>query len=403
MEDTKRIFQGFEPVNMDEFVGQVAAAGPDTPLRKFIRDRVPFSAIIWGPPGCGKTTFARLVAAQLGEELEYVTAVSAGVPELRQIVARHAGRPFLLVVDEVHRFNRVQQDFLLPMLENRLMTFVGLTTESPYAAMSPALRSRIFMLRFGPLTTAEIARVLAQGCKRSGIEIAGTVLNRISAFSSGDARVAINALVWLYQSGSLVDGADLNELLKEVPVAKNFEQEHYDLASAFIKSMRGSDPDAALYYMARMIEAGDDPLFVARRMIIFAAEDIGLANPFAVVMATAAYDAVHAVGLPEAMLNLTEAVIYLAGSRKNNSILGAMRRARDVAQQTKNIDTPIQLKNSRTGQALYRYPHNFPGNWVDQEYFPEEVHDRAIYLPTGAGYEHVIVGYLKSLHTKKPE
>jgi putative ATPase len=403
MEDTQRIFQGFEPSSLDEFVGQTSVAGSGTPLRKFIGDHVPFSAIIWGPPGCGKTTFARLLAAQLSEELEYVSAVSAGVPELRQIVARHAGHPFLLVVDEVHRFNRVQQDFLLPMLENRLMTFVGLTTESPYAALSPALRSRIFMLRFAPLTTPEIAHILAQGCEKAGIQVGGTVLNRIAAFSSGDARVAINALVWLYQSGSLVEGVDLTELLKEVPVAKNFEQEHYDLASAFIKSMRGSDPDAALYYMARMIDAGDDPLFVARRMIIFAAEDVGLANPFAVVMAMAAYDAVHAVGLPEAMLNLTEAVIYLAGSRKNNSVLGAMRRARDLAQQTKNVDTPIQLKNSRAGQALYKYPHNFPGNWVAQEYFPDEVHDRAIYLPAGAGYERVIMGYLKSLRTKKPE
>lgn len=403
MEDTQRIFQGFEPSSLDEFVGQTSVAGSGTPLRKFIGDHVPFSAIIWGPPGCGKTTFARLLAAQLSEELEYVSAVSAGVPELRQIVARHAGHPFLLVVDEVHRFNRVQQDFLLPMLENRLMTFVGLTTESPYAALSPALRSRIFMLRFGPLTTREITRILTQGCERAGIQVSEAVLNRVAAFSSGDARVAINALVWLYQSGSLVEGVDLTELLKEVPVAKNFEQEHYDLASAFIKSMRGSDPDAALYYMARMIDAGDDPLFVARRMIIFAAEDVGLANPFAVVMAMAAYDAVHAVGLPEAMLNLTEAVIYLAGSRKNNSVLGAMRRARDLAQQTKNVDTPIQLKNSRAGQALYKYPHNFPGNWVAQEYFPDEVHDRAIYLPAGAGYERVIMGYLKSLRTKKPE
>lgn len=397
------MFQGFEPSNLDDFVGQVAVAGPGTPLRKFVSDHVRFSAIIWGPPGCGKTTFARLLAVQLGEEMEYVTAVSAGVPELRQIVARHAEHPFLLVVDEVHRFNRVQQDFLLPMLENRLMTFIGLTTESPYAALSPALRSRIFMLRFGPLNTAEITRILTQGCERSGMQVSGTVLNRVAAFSSGDARVAINALIWLYQSGSLVEGANLNELLKEVPVAKNFEQEHYDLASAFIKSMRGSDPDAALYYMARMIEAGDDPLFVARRMIIFAAEDVGLANPFAIVVAMAAHDAVQAVGLPEAMLNLTEAVIYLAGSRKNNSVLGAMRRAKDLAQQTKNVDTPVQLKNSRTGQALYRYPHNFPGNWVDQEYFPDDVHDRAVYLPTGAGYEHVIIGYLKSLRAKKPE
>src|SRR5664280_2577533 len=163
MEDTQRIFQGFEPSSLDEFVGQTSVAGSGTPLRKFIGDHMPFSAIIWGPPGCGKTTFARLLAAQLSKELEYVSAVSAGVPELRQIVARHAGHPFLLVVDEVHRFNRVQQDFLLPMLENRLMTFVGLTTESPYAALSPALRSRIFMLRFAPLTTADITRVLTQG------------------------------------------------------------------------------------------------------------------------------------------------------------------------------------------------------------------------------------------------
>jgi putative ATPase len=403
MEDTQRIFKAFEPDSLAEFAGQTAVVGAASPLRKFVTDHVPFSAIVWGPPGCGKTTFARLVALELREEMEYVTAVSAGVPELRQIVTRHAGRPFLLVVDEVHRFNRVQQDFLLPMLENRLMTFVGLTTESPYAALSPALRSRIFMLRFAPLTTAEIVSVLVRGCEKAGIQVSGTVLNRVAAFSSGDARVAINALVWLYQSGSLTEGADVGELLKEVPVAKNFEQEHYDLASAFIKSMRGSDPDAALYYLARMIEAGDDPLFVARRMIIFAAEDVGLANPFAVVMATAAYDAVHAVGLPEAMLNLTEAAIYLATSRKNNTVLTAMRRARDLAQQTRNVDTPIQLKNSRTGQALYKYPHNFPGNWVAQEYFPDGVQDRAIYLPTGAGYEKVIVGYLKSLHTRKPE
>lgn len=403
MDEMQRIFESFEPSSLADFVGQEGVVGPGSPLRKFVAGHVPFSAIVWGPPGCGKTTFARLTARELGEEMEYVTAVSAGVPELRQVVARHAGRPFLLVVDEVHRFNRVQQDFLLPMLENRLMTFMGLTTESPYAALSPALRSRIFMLRFGPLTTAEITRILEQGSEKAGIGVSKPILARIAAFSSGDARVAINALVWLQQSGSLVEGADLNELLKEVPVAKNFEQEHYDLASAFIKSMRGSDPDAALYYMARMIDAGDDPLFVARRMIIFAAEDIGLANPFAVVMATAAYDAVHAVGLPEAMLNLTEAAIYLAASTKNNTVLTALRRARDVAQQTKNVDTPLQLKNTRTGQALYKYPHNYPGNWVAQEYFPEGVHDRAIYLPTGAGYERVIVAYLKSLRAKKTE
>lgn len=403
MEDTQRIFKAFEPDSLAEFAGQTAVVGTASPLRRFVTDHVPFSATIWGPPGCGKTTFARLVALELGEEMEYVTAVSAGVPELRQIVTRHSGRPFLLVVDEVHRFNRVQQDFLLPMLENRLMTFIGLTTESPYAALSPALRSRIFMLRFSPLTTADIVGILARGCEKAGIQIAGNVLSRVAAFSSGDARVAINALVWLYQSGRLAEGADVGELLKEVPVAKNFEQEHYDLASAFIKSMRGSDPDAAVYYLARMIEAGDDPLFVARRMIIFAAEDVGLANPFAVVMAIAAYDAVHAVGLPEAMLNLTEAAIYLAASRKNNTVLTAMRRGRDLAQQTKNVDTPIQLKNSRTGQALYKYPHNFPSNWVAQEYFPDEVQDRAIYLPTGAGYEKVIVEYLRSLHTKKSD
>lgn len=403
MDDTQKIFAAFEPGNLDQFVGQPGVLGTGKPLRRFIEDRVPFSAIIWGPPGCGKTTFARLVSVQLGQEMEYVTAVSAGVPELRQIVARHARRPFVLVVDEVHRFNRVQQDFLLPMLENHLMTFLGLTTESPYASLSPALRSRIFMLRFAPLTASEVVRVLRQGCERAGLQIDESVLVRIAAFSSGDARVAINALVWLHQSGSLVPGADLTELLKEVPVAKNFAQEHYDLASAFIKSMRGSDPDAALYYMARMIDAGDDPLFVARRMVIFAAEDIGLANPFAVVMATAAYEAVQAVGLPEAMLNLTESVIYLAGSRKNNSVLGAMRRAHDLAQATKNVDTPPQLKNTHSGQALYKYPHNFPGNWVAQEYFPEEVHDHAVYLPTGAGYERVIMGYLKSLHTRKPE
>lgn len=403
MSDTQRMFAAFEPSDLDQFVGQAGVLGAGQPLRRFIDDRVPFNAILWGPPGCGKTTFARLLSVRLGQELEYVTAVSAGVPELRQVVTRHAGRPFVLVVDEVHRFNRVQQDFLLPMLENRLMTFVGLTTESPYAVLSPALRSRIFMLRFAPLTAADVTRILQQGCARAEMHVSDTVLSRIALFSSGDARVAINALVWLFQSGSLVDGADLNALLKEVPVAKNFEQEHYDLASAYIKSLRGSDPDAALYYMARMMEAGDDPLFIARRMVILAAEDIGLANPFAVVMATAAYDAVRAVGMPEAALNLAEATIYLAGCRKNNSVLGALRRARELAEQTKNADTPVQLKNSRTGQALYKYPHNYPGNWVAQEYFPDDVRDRAIYMPTGAGYERVIMGYLKALHTKKPE
>lgn len=403
MNDTQRMFAAFEPADLDQFVGQAGVLGAGQPLRRFIEDSVPFNAIIWGPPGCGKTTFARLLSARLGQELEYVTAVSAGVPELRQVIARHTGHPFVLVVDEVHRFNRVQQDFLLPMLENRLMTFVGLTTESPYAVLSPALRSRIFMLRFAPLTTSDVGRILSQGCERADMHVNEAVLSRIAAFSSGDARIAVNALIWLYQAGSLVEGADLNALLKEVPVAKNFEQEHYDLASAFIKSMRGSDPDAALYYMARMIDVGDDPLFIARRMIILASEDIGLANPFALVMATAAYDAVRAVGMPEAALNLAEAVIFLSGCRKNNSVLGATRRARELAEQTKNIDTPIQLKNSRTGQALYKYPHNYPTNWVAQEYFPDEVHDRALYLPTGSGYERVIVGYLKSIRAKRPD
>ncbi len=403
MNDTQKMFSAFEPDDLDQFVGQAGVLGAGQPLRRFIEDKVSFNAIIWGPPGSGKTTFARLLSTRLGQELEYVTAVSAGVPELRQIIARHAGHPFVLVVDEVHRFNRVQQDFLLPMLENRLMTFVGLTTESPYAVLSPALRSRIFMLRFAPLTTSDVTRILQQGCSRADMHVNDTILSRIALFSSGDARVAINALIWLYQAGSLVEGADLNALLKEVPVAKNFEQEHYDLASAFIKSMRGSDPDAALYYMARMVEAGDDPLFIGRRMIILASEDIGLANPFALVMATSAYDAVRAVGMPEAALNLAEAVIYLSGCRKSNSVLGASRRARELAEQTRNVDTPIQLKNTRTGQALYKYPHNYPGNWIGQEYFPDEVRDRAIFLPTGIGYERVIMGYLRSIHSKKPE
>jgi putative ATPase len=403
MEDMQRILQAFEPANLDEFVGQAGVAGAGRPLRTFISGRVPFSAIIWGPPGCGKTTFARLTSAQMEQEMEYVTAVSAGVPELRQIVARHGGRPFVLVVDEVHRFNRVQQDFLLPMLENHLMTFIGLTTENPYAALSPALRSRIFLFKFVALQTAEIVRIMRLGCDKAGLGVEDAVISKVAAFSSGDARIAIHALVWLYQAGSLTEGANLTELLKEVPVAKNFEQEHYDLASAFIKSMRGSDPDAAMYYLARMIDAGDDPVFVARRMIIFAAEDVGLANPLAMVVAVAAYDAVQAVGLPEAMLNLAEAAIYLAGSQKNNSVLGALRRAREIAVQTRNEDTPAHLKNTRTGQALYKYPHAFPGAWIPQEYFPTGVRDRVVYLPNGTGYERVIQSYLKGLRNHKKE
>lgn len=398
MSEVNNFFDYFEPQDLNEFVGQEHLLKKNQSIQNFILNKIPFNFILNGPPGCGKTSFSKLLAKLYGAESEYITAVSAGVSDMKKIVSKHEGEFFFLIVDEVHRFTKVQQDFLLPLLENHKMCFIGLTTENPYAALTPAIRSRCFSFRFFKLYPNEIERILEQGLKKIGKPYNHEIVKKISEMSSGDARVAINAMIWILQS-NLQDSADeseIEEIIKDIPVSKDQTQEHYELASAFIKSIRGSDPNAALYYMSKMLELGDDPLFITRRMMILASEDIGLANPNALSIAVAAHQAYVAVG-PEANLCLAEAVIYLSCCEKNNSVYIALDNSQKLVKETLNADSPLHLKNTEKGSQLYKYPHNFPGGWVKQQYMPNGLEGSKIYEPKNIGYEKVLSNYINSL------
>lgn len=404
MEEQRDFFNYFEPQNLDEFVGQAQLLKKNASIKNFILNKTPFNFILNGPPGCGKTSFAKLLAKLYGAESEYITAVSAGVPEMKKLVAKYEGKFFFLIVDEVHRFTKVQQDFLLPLLENRKMCFIGLTTENPYAALTPAIRSRCFSFRFFKLEPYEIEKILLQGLNKAGEPYNLPIVKKIAEVASGDARIAINALIWILEAGlqDTTDTKAIEEIIRDVPVSKDQSQEHYELASAFIKSIRGSDPNAALYYMAKMLELGDDPLFITRRMMILASEDIGLANPNALGIAVAAHQAYIAIG-PEANLCLAEAVIYLACCEKNNSVNMALEASKKLAGETLNADSPLHLKNSEKGQQLYKYPHNFPGGWVQQQYLPNGLENNQLYVAKDIGYEKVLSNYINGLKARAKE
>jgi len=410
------------PRNMAEFVGQEHIVGPGTVLRAAIEGGELFSMIFFGPPGCGKTTLGRLIAAETGARLVQLSAVNSGTADVRAAIqgAREAralsAARTILFIDEIHRFNKAQQDALLPAIEDAVVTLIGATTENPYFEVISALISRCQLYRFEPLPPELVERVVqtalgdaGRGLGDKGVTLAEGGLSFLAGISRGDARVALNALETAWRSraaaarpatgGSAAGGPgagttpvalsvdDLRDAAQKSPVSYDREDSHYDTISAFIKSMRGSDPDAAVYYMASMLAGGEDPKFIARRMIVFASEDVGNADPQALQVAVAASRAVEFVGLPECRINLSQAAAYLALAAKSNAAYKAVDAALDDVRREGNQPPPPHLRDAsyRGAKALghgvgYQYPHGH-GGWVEQQYLPDKLSGRRYYVP----------------------
>ncbi|HEV8180678.1 MAG TPA: replication-associated recombination protein A, partial [Gaiellaceae bacterium] len=401
--DVAPLAQRLRPASLGEFVGQEHVLGDGSALRRAIEEDRVHSSILYGPPGSGKTTLARIVAASTGAGFEELSAVSATVKDVREVLARArerlgtTGRRTILFLDEIHRFNKAQQDALLPGVESGLVTLIGATTENPYYEVNSALISRTQVYELEPLTEEELAEIVRRGAAELDVELWDELVALLARRSGGDARSALNILELAAETakaeGSPVTEAHVEDAARTPPLVYDKAGDaHYDFTSAFIKSMRGSDPDAAVYYLAAMLEGGEDARFLARRMIVLASEDIGNADPRALLVAVAAAQAVEHVGLPEARLNLAQAAIYLALAPKSNASYLALNRATADVRERGAVRPPKALRDgSWYGRRLghgegYVYPHDDPeGSQASN--LPEELEGRRYYEPSGSGEE----------------
>ncbi len=389
------------PRTIDDVVGQDALVGPGRPLRRLVEQDRLSSAIFWGPPGTGKTTLALAVAGTTARAFEQLSAVTAGVKDVREVIERarqrlgEHGRGTILFLDEIHRFSKSQQDALLPAVENGTLTLIGATTENPFFEVNPPLRSRSTLFRLEPLDRAAIVTLIERGLQAEGATASPDAIALLADRAAGDGRQVLTALeVACALAGRSPLTLDHVEAALGTSALRYGRDDHYDVVSAFIKSMRGSDPQAAVHYLARMLEAGEDARFVARRMIIFASEDVGLADPHALLIAVAAAQAVEHVGLPEAQLNLSHAVIHLATAPKSNRAALAIWNARSDVQAGALGEVPAHLRDAHYAGAEaighgtgYRYPHDDPSGWVDQQYLPTEQAGATYYEPSIHGAE----------------
>ncbi|HEY3168648.1 MAG TPA: replication-associated recombination protein A [Candidatus Binatia bacterium] len=412
------------PTSLQEFVGQEHLLGPGKLLSGMVDSGKLGSLILWGPPGSGKTTLAQILAQSAGAVCVHFSAVTSGVKDLKKIIheaeqLQRLGKPTVLFVDEIHHFNKAQQDNFLPHVERGTLILIGATTENPSFEVISPLLSRCQVLVLKTLSPADVCKVVDRALDDSRRGLAATRLAMTAEArefliqqSQGDCRVALNALeaaVILAQGQKEIGLAHVQEALQRKPLQYDKAgEEHYNVISAFIKSMRGSDPDAALYWMMRMIEAGEDPLFIARRMVIFAAEDIGNADPRALQVAVAAKDAVHFVGLPEGRIPMAQAVTYLASAPKSNASYKAMLAATEDVQERGALPVPLHLRNAPTPlmQKLgygkdYKYAHNYAEHIVEQEHLPKELLGKRYYTPSDSGYEKEIKERLKFWEDKK--
>jgi putative ATPase len=395
------------PRNFDEFVGQRHLFGPGKALTSLLEGGHLPSLVLWGPAGTGKTTLAYLLAHAVGAELSQLSAVSSGVADARKVMQSAQGGMLrtVLFVDEVHRWSKAQQDVLLPAVEAGTVTLIGATTENPYFSLVSPLLSRCILVRLEPLSADELREVLDRalmdadrGLGRYAVKVEPEAIDHLVEIAGGDARVGLTGLEAAVLSAQAA-GEDTvtieraaDAIQKKAVVYDRQGDAHYDVISAFIKSIRGSDPDAALFWLARMIEAGEDPRYIARRMIVHASEDIGLADPRALLIAVAAAQAVEHVGLPEARLNMAEAAIYLARAPKSNSVITALSRATEDAISSDPV--PLHLRDTHYPAARklghgkgYKYPHDHPGHEVEQEYRPARFEGNRYYEPSGEGEE----------------
>ena len=411
------------PKTLNDFIGQEEVVGVGSVLRKFIETENLPSLIFWGPPGSGKTTLAHIISNHIDVNFERLSATDSGVKDVREVIQKakyllqNKKKKTILFIDEIHRFNKAQQDVLLPWVEDGTIILIGATTENPsFEVISPLLsRVRTYILKpFIPEDIKKIidrARAIDGEIKKTKFKIDEEAIDYLTKISSGDARVALD----VFESGVRVSAQEKRKIDKELignilqrqVMYDKSGEEHYNLISAFIKSIRGSDPDAALYWMARILKGGEDPLFIVRRMVILASEDIGNADPRAIEVAVAAMEAVKFVGMPEAGIILSHAVTYLATAHKSNASYMAYNKAKKFLKEHPNEGVPLHLRNAPTEfmkeagySEGYKYPHDFPGHHVDESYFPDGVKKKIFYEPTEQGWEKKIKERLKKLRGK---
>lgn len=426
MDTSKPLAYRMMPKTLDEYVGQEHILGENKILYRNIKADRLSSIILWGPPGCGKTSLARIISNTTKYKFIKLNAVTSGVGDIKDAIAEtentllNPSGKCILFIDEIHRFNKLQQDALLPYVENGTVILIGATTENPYFEVNKALISRSMVFQLHPLTEENIFTILKnslkseEGLKNYNIKIEDDILKKFAITSNGDVRTALNNL----EVAVLTTPPDsngfiniTNEVAKECVQTRKaiFDKDgdsHYDNISAFIKSMRGSDPDATVFYLARALNSGEDPMFLARRIVISAAEDVGLGNPNALVVANAAMQAVHIVGMPEAQIILAEAAVYNANSVKSNASYNAINLALD---DVKNKDTgtiPMHIRNApaegmiKEGYSVgYKYPHDYPRHWVEQQYLPDKMLGTKYYIPD----ENVDTSNLQKKNTNKED
>ena len=411
------------PQSLEEYIGQEHLVGPDGIIRRMIETGKVNSFILWGPPGVGKTTLARIIAEQTEAPFYTLSAVTSGVKEVREMLQKAEadsksifvkGRP-ILFIDEIHRFNKSQQDSLLGAVERGIITLIGATTENPSFEVIRPLLSRAQVYTLKSLDMEDMKKLLERALTNDKILSERTIdIQQTSAlfrFAGGDARKLLNILDLIEQSTPeeqtvIINDARVTDSLQESPAAYDRNGEmHYDIISAFIKSIRGSDPQAAVYWLARMVEGGEDPKFIARRLVILASEDIGLANPNALLLANATFDALSKIGWPEGRIILSECAIYLANSPKSNTAYMAIDRALQTVRETGNLPVPLHLRNAPTKLMKdlgyhegYKYAHDYAGNYVKQQYLPDGITDRRFWEPGNNPQEAKMAQRLKDLN-----